>query len=220
MHVAHHLHDDEQPNGDVHRVLLGAAVEVAAVALADALGDAAIGLAAAGGMLAQPGGEGHRLGHLHRGFGQHPGVLGLDVVHGAAGGEQLHVALAAVEDHLLVEDGHAVDGHRAGGRPPEQIQADIEEEGHVHGVKALVEGDGLQVDVHGDDVHLPHPDVGGAIHQGLPRGGEQNPYILDTVLVRAGIVHPLGIDADSFFKVFLAAVIGGAFVFSHSISSL
>ncbi len=72
----------------------------------------------------------------------------------------------------------------------------------------------------GDDVHLPHPDVGGAIHQGLPRGGEQNPYILDTVLVRAGIVHPLGIDADGFFKVFLAAVIGGAFVFSHSISSL
>ena len=53
MHIAHDLDDDEQPNGDVHRVLLGAAVEVAAVALADALGDAAIGLAAAGGMLAQ-----------------------------------------------------------------------------------------------------------------------------------------------------------------------
>ena len=40
------------------------------------------------------------------------------------------------------------------------------------------------------------------------------------VVFGAGVVDPLGVDADGFFEIFPAIIVGSAFVFGHDISSL
>lgn len=53
LHIAHDLDDGEQPDGDVHVVPLRSGIEFPAVSPADALGDPAVGLAAAQRSVAQ-----------------------------------------------------------------------------------------------------------------------------------------------------------------------
>lgn len=53
LHIAHDLDDGEQPDGDVHVVPLRSGIELPAVSPADALGDPAVGLAAAQRSVAQ-----------------------------------------------------------------------------------------------------------------------------------------------------------------------
>ena len=193
------MDNGEQADGYVHGVALGRRVKLAPIALADAVWNAAVGLGPAG-AVAELGGKRHGLGHLNCGLGHGPGIVGeLRVIGAAAGVEYLNAALAAIEDHFFVKDSHAADGHRAGGRPAEELYGHVEEEGHINGVEALVKGDGLQVDVNGDDRHVPHAHIGGAVDHGLAGGGKEDAEIFNAIFVAAGIVDPFRVNTNRLF---------------------
>ncbi len=126
---------------------------------------------------------------MNRRLGQDLAVVRVQFVGALIGRIHLHIAFTAVQNHLFVENRYAVDGDGTGSGPAEQVQSHVEKERHIHGVKALVKRDGLQIDIYRDHVHVPDAYVCGAVHQRLPGRREQNSYVLEAILI--GIVYLL-----------------------------
>lgn len=184
LHVAHNLHDGEQPDGDIHRAGLRTGFKLAAKPPANAVGNPAAGVAAAAAAVAQPRGQGNRLCHLHRRLGQNAGhVLGIQILQFAIGAEHFDIALTAIQNHLFVENRDAVDGDGAARRGAEYIQAYVEEERHIHRIEALVKRHRLQIQIDRDDLRAAHTDIHRILHQTLPLPREIHPQVLQAVFI-------------------------------------
>ena len=104
--------------------------------------------------------------------------------------------------------------HRTGGRRPEQIQRHIEEEGHIHRVEALIEGNRLQVQIHRQNFHIADSHIGGTVYQFLLGFWEKHPDVLEAVFIATRIIDSHGVDTDRFFKAPLVRC-GTEIVFGH-----
>lgn len=92
---------------------------------------------------------------------------GHTVVHAAAvaqvGGEGLDGPLSAAEHNALIEDGESGDDVAAG----EGLARYLVEVGHIHGVIAFVEGDGLDVHLRIQQLGAFGPHAEGVVYVGL-----------------------------------------------------
>ena len=120
------------------------------------------------------------------------------VVNAAAvaqvGGEGLDCALASAEHYALIEDGESRDEVAA----REGLARYLVEVGHVHGVVALVEGDGLDVHLRVKQLGALGPYAERIVYVGLRANGGIDPEVFDAVFVPARIKYFLGMDADGF----------------------
>lgn len=153
LHIAHNLHDGEQPHRDINAAA-AVAVEPTAVPAADPVGNMAAGVTVRAAVL-HIGGQTDRLRYLDAGLGQHTAAGRIDRFAGVIGAEGLYVSFSAVKDYLLIENSNAAYHHGRGGRSRAYVQADVEEERHVDRIKALVERHRFQVQVNRDHVHAP-----------------------------------------------------------------
>ena len=144
LDVPFDLYDGEDTDGGVNDLIGIFHAEASAVPSANAVGNSAARLAAAGSSFAEPGGQTHRLRYLHACFRQALYRILLQLIQRAVGAEYLDVAFAAVKHHVFAEYGKAGNGYRRRGGSLENIQGHFKEEGHIHRVKALVERYRLQ----------------------------------------------------------------------------
>ena len=117
------------------------------------------------------------------------GVDGLDIGDGHAvvnaaavaqvGGEGLDCALASAEHYALIEDGESRDEVAAW----EGLARYLVEVGHVHGVVALVEGDGLDVHLRVKQLGALGPYAERIVYVGLRANGGIDPEVFDAVFV-------------------------------------
>ena len=98
------------------------------------------------------------------------------------GGEDFGGALAAKEDHPLVEHAQALHLHPSGSGP-EGGEGHAVEEPQVHGVEAPVEGHRLHVDVGIKQLRFAALHRLGPAEDLLPCLGGIKPQVLDTVLI-------------------------------------
>ena len=219
LHVANQLDDGEDTDGDHHQLAVGAIHKVAAVPPAEVGGNApavtAI-VAAAITAIHQPPVQHHRLRHLHTAAGHIAGghLLTVVGVGDILAVEYPHVPLATVENHLFAEYAHTVEGGAGTAVSAVHLHLHVEEKGQIAGIIAAVKGQRLHVDVGGDDLRLFGADTAGVVHQHLLPLGEEQPHILDAVLVTAAVVHPPRIYADRFFA---SAVTDIFFRHTHSL---
>ena len=79
----------------------------------------------------------------------------------------------------------------------EGLAVDDVEVGHVHGVEAPVEADGVGVHVGVDQRGALRPDAEGGVDDGLGADGGVDPQVVDAVLVSAGVQDLFGMYVDA-----------------------
>ena len=123
LDVPFDLYDGEDTDGGVNDLIGIFHAEASAVPSANAVGNSAARLAAAGSSFAEPGGQTHRLRYLHACFRQALYRILLQLIQRAVGAEYLDVAFAAVKHHVFAEYGKAGNGYRREfGKHPGSLQ--------------------------------------------------------------------------------------------------
>ena len=114
-------------------------------------------------------------------------MLLIQTVQRGLGGENLGGALAAEQDHPLVENTQAADLYRPGGAH-KGVGGDSIEVAHVNGVETAVEAHRLHVDVDIQQLGLPGLDADGPLNGRLGTLGWVETQIFDTIFILTGIV--------------------------------
>lgn len=183
LHIAHDLYNDEQANSCINCASAVGGFKVAAIPFADTFGNPAAGFAAVVACITDSCRQCDRLCDLNGGFRQDFTSGVVNFLGRAVGSEHLHIAFAAVQNHLLAENRDTMYCNGAGSRGTEQIQRHVEEEGHVNGIEALIERNRLQIQVNGKHLDIPDADIGGAVYQFLLCFGEEDTDILKAVFI-------------------------------------
>ncbi len=202
LDVALELDDGKNAERDVDVVGGVEELELAAKPSANALRDMAIQAAAIIAFATNLCGQANWLSDLHSGLGKISKRCRVEVqvVVALAGVKNLDFAVAAEENDLLCEDRQAIHADRAGRRRHKHIEVDLEEECHVDRVKALIEGDGLEVDVDRENIRGFNSHRASLIYDMLAGLGEVDAQIIEAILIGARVVDAKGIDANRFLE--------------------
>ncbi len=202
MDIALELDDGENAKRDVDVVGGVEELELAAKPSANALRDVTIQTAAIIAFATDLCGQTDWLSDLNSGLREvsKRRCVEIQVVVAFARIENLDLAVAAEENHLLGEDRQAIHADRAGRRRHKHIEVDLEEERHIDRVKALIEGDGLEVDVDRENIRGFNSDRASLIDDMLAGLGEVDAQIVEAILIGARVVDTKGIDANRFLE--------------------
>lgn len=199
-HDAHHREDSEG-NGEISSVgIAEATVETGRYAVGNIVAAATATAALLG--LVYLTVEDDGIHHLYNGNGH---VLGgaAGIGNGAVIGrvgialENADVALASVQDHLLLHDGDALKFLTASAAQT-SLEHDLDIEFDGNRIKASVESYRIDPDICPGNTRAFGSDIGGMLQNIVSEVGKQNFYVLKAVSVSAGIENSIGLNADHF----------------------
>ncbi len=183
LHIAGDLNDRKQAEGDINTAA-ARVVKAASVMTADPLRDTAAGIAVRAAIL-NISGKTDRLRHLYGCLRLDTAAGGLRGLTGCIGAEGLDVAFAAVQDHFFIKDRNTAYHNRGSRRSRAYVQANVEEERHIDGVKALIERHRLQIEIDRNHVHTAQMRAGGIGNQFTFVRGKVDAQVFQTILITA-----------------------------------
>lgn len=219
LHIALHLDDREQSEGNQYRPVAGVRGKVAA---ANSIRNrswhrAAAGVTAALAGVAHAGGEDDGVYALH--LCDWVAVLGrrlvLKIFLSISRGENFDVAVTAVKDALLGEDRKSNNrvGNGCGGGV--HIEGKYKEEGNIHGIEAVIKGYLIHIDGTSRYFAFSAFDGNRGIDYCLIRLSKGNAEILQAILVNTRVVNTLRVNADSLVECSSVVQRGCAITLSH-----
>ena len=161
-----------------------AVVEFRSVKIADTFGNSAADIGALRRTVANFGGKTDRLGYLTESLGEHSacGEFHVGIIRMVSGGERFYVAVTAEQNNALVGHTHAMDDGRACGLRGEYVDAYIQEEIQVHGIKSLIKRDWLQMYECFDDFRAADAHIGCFFNQVVLVGREVDSAVFEIFL--------------------------------------
>lgn len=127
--------------------------------------------------------------------------------------ENVDVALATVQDHVLFQNGHTVK-FLASAAAYASLQFDLNVEANVDGIEPSVELHGVDMDGRPADRGALDADATGALQNLVAEIGQKHPHVFKAVTVAAGIQNAVGLDADHFSPT-AGRRLAGKLVFCH-----
>ena len=140
---------------------------------------------------------------------------GLGAEIGCVGGtlENVDVALASVQNHVLFQYRHPVE-LLASAASYASLKLELDIETDVDGVEAAVKLHGIDMDGRPADRGALDADATGALQNLVAEIGQKYPHVLKAVTVAAGIQNAVGLDADHFSPA-AGRRLAGELIFCH-----
>ena len=115
----------------------------------------------------------------------------------SAGAEDACIAFAAVQNHLLVENGDSFKFLSATVSDA-RLENQFDEEADIYGIKASVELYGIEADLCLRDAGVLYANRAGVFYDLLAEIGEKHLYVFKAVTVSARVKYSVGLYTNSF----------------------
>lgn len=147
--------------------------------------------------------------------GQKRRAVIIRALRGAA--EYIYTALTAVKDHALFDDGDSVKLLRPAVSEA-CLKAELNEKANGYGIKASVEGNGIDPDIHPRDACSLDADRARSFNYAVSEIGQVDTHVFVTVAVFTRIKNAIGLNTNRFSP--SSGGTTGKSVIGHNLTSL